>query len=316
MSAAYLEAAKKGECVAHRSAFVRLSYRLQIRGLTYKWLLLTRFGEALFRYIEPSSALERFFHGPSIGRTIRNTIIGSLEWVIKGQLNLDKLKLLPPGGFETIARSTISLSTEGFYDKVGDGRIKVKRDRFIAKLGKEEGSDRLGATLDDGTFLPAEVIVCGTGYLQKPPAFLPEDVQKSLTDDAGNFLLYRHIKPLYVDDLTFNGYNSSLFCATSSEAASMWIATYLAEGQAMLPPLNEQVEQTKTKMAWLDERSGGKHAHGTNLVPFSLHSIDDTLEEIGVNLSVWQRLYQWIFPVDPTSYASCLPKLKRRLKVE
>lgn len=290
----------------------RLIWKLprKIRGLTYKFLLLTRLGEALFEYIKPSSSVERFLHGA--GKGLRNSVVDSLEWVVKGQLKLERLGLVPEGSFETIARSTISLSTEGFYDAVQRGQIAVKRDSKIDKLvaGK-------GVLLDDGSLVEADVVICGTGFRQDPPPFLPEKIRNTLTDEAGNWLLYRHIKPIFVDDVTFNGFNSSLFCPTSSEAGALWIAAYLARGNSMLPETREeQMRETREKLDWLEERSKGKHAHGTNLVPFSLHSIDDTLQDVGVDLSRWQRFKQWLLPVDPTAYKGLVGQLRKKLDQE
>ncbi|PWN91861.1 FAD/NAD(P)-binding domain-containing protein [Acaromyces ingoldii] len=297
----------------------RLIWKLprRIRGLGYKWLLLTRFGEALFEYINPSSFIERFLHHNRVGRGMRNAIVGALGYVVKGQLRLETLGLLPEGAFDTIARSTISLSTEGFYDKVARKQIDVRKDVRITRVGTSDKSDKqqqqLGATLSDGSFVPGDIIACGTGFRQQTPAFLPEKDQATLIDEKSHWLLYRHIKPLYVEDLTFNGYNSSLFCPTSSESAALWIGAYLSKGDAMLPKLEEQVRATKEKLAWLDKRSMGKHASGTNLVPFSLHSIDDTLNDIGLNIGPFARLKQWLLPVDPTAYRHLPSRLKSKL---
>lgn len=73
---------------------------------------------------------------------------------------------------------------------------------------------------------------------------------------------------------------------------------------------------TLSDLEWLEKRSKGKHASNTNLVPFSLHSIDDTLSDVGVQLSLGQRLLQWLLPVNPSAYQSLGPKLRADLKRE
>lgn len=89
--------------------------------------------------------------------------------------------------------------------------------------------------------------------------------------------MYRHIKPFGVPDLTFIGFGSSLFGATSSEASALWIGAYLSRGESILPAEEEQKRITQQKLEWLDVRCQDKHCNGTNVVPFSLHSIDEVL---------------------------------------
>ena len=288
----------------------RLIWKLprMIRGIPYQYLLLTRLGESLFEYITPSG-FEKWFNSGS-GRFIRNGMLNSLQWVVTGQLKLAHLGLVPEGPFEEIARSTISLSTEGLYKNIEAGKVAVKRDSEIERLTKDP-SGKLVAVLKDGSTIPCDLLVCATGFHQDVP-FLPAHIQKKFLDENDNFLLHKHIMPIGVPNLTFNGYNSSLFCPTSSEAAALWISAHLA-GLTTLPPEDEMLEQAKLKLEWLDARSNGKHAHGTNLVPFSLHSIDDTLNDIDLPLGTFARIRQWLLPVRPSDYASLGPKLGQRI---
>ncbi|KIS68331.1 uncharacterized protein UMAG_11077 [Mycosarcoma maydis] len=288
----------------------RLIWKLprMIRGIPYQYLLLTRLGESLFEYITPS-AFEKWFNSGS-GRMIRNAMLNSLQWVVTGQLKLDHLGLVPEGPFEEIARSTISLSTEGLYKNIEAGKVCVKRDAEIELLTKD-ASGRPVAVLKDGSTLACDLLICATGFHQNVP-FLPVDIQKKFLDQNDNFLLHKHILPIGVPNLTFNGYNSSLFCPTSSEAAALWISAHLA-GLTHLPPEDEMLQAAKQKLAWLDARSNGKHAHGTNLVPFSLHSIDDTLKDVDLGLGTCATIRQWLLPVRPRDYAGLGARLGKRI---
>ncbi|SPO27735.1 related to Dimethylaniline monooxygenase [N-oxide forming] 3 [Ustilago trichophora] len=289
----------------------RLIWKLPrvIRGIPYQYLLLTRLGESLFEYITPSG-FEKWFNSGS-GRFIRNGMLNSLQWVVTGQLKLAHLGLVPQGPFEEIARSTISLSTEGLYKNIEAGKVSVRRDAEIDHLTKDPTTGSPVAILKDGSTLPCDLLVCATGFHQDVP-FLPAHVQKKFLDENDNFLLHKHILPIGVPNLTFNGYNSSLFCPTSSEAAALWISAHLA-GLTKLPSDEDMLEAAKLKLEWLDARSNGKHAHGTNLVPFSLHSIDDTLKDIDLPLSTFARVRQWLLPVRPKDYADLGPKLGKRI---
>ena len=281
----------------------------KLYGLPYQYLLLTRFGESLFQYIRPGPI--EYFLNSGYGIGIRNTMLGTLQSLVTRQLGLRSIGLVPPGKFEDIARATISLTTEGFYQKVADNKIKVVRDCKVERLAADEEGHPV-AHLSNGDTVRCDTLVCATGFKQRAK-FLPESIQKSMMDERGNWLLYRHILPIGIPNLTFNGYNSSLFCPTSSEAAAIWIVAYL-DNQIQLPDLETQRHSAKTKLEWLESRSKGKHAHGTNLVPFSLHSIDDTLEDVGVNITSWARFRQWLLPVRPSDYTNLARALHQKRK--
>ena len=88
--------------------------------LNFKFLLLTRMGEALFEYIE-LEGFERFLHGA--GKVIRDAMLDSVQSVITRQLKLRELGLLPKTPLESIARSTVSLVSDGFFERVESGEF-------------------------------------------------------------------------------------------------------------------------------------------------------------------------------------------------
>ncbi|GEL20859.1 flavin-containing monooxygenase [Pseudonocardia asaccharolytica] len=273
--------------------------------VNYKYLLLTRLGEGLFRYITPVG-FERFLHGP--GRAVRNGMLGSIQAQVVRQLKLDRLGLRPPGSLERIARSTVSLATEGFYEGVLDGTISVRRDSRITRLLARDG--RPAAELGDGSVVAADVVVCGTGFHQRAP-FLDEQVQSRICDERGNFALYRQILPHDMPDLTFCGYNSSFFSPLSAEVAALWIATHLAGGLD-LPPVAQRRTHVVERLRWMEERTEGKHARGTNIIPFSVHNIDEMLADLKVGVGRFRRFMEWLAPVDPGAYTHLTRELLAR----
>jgi hypothetical protein len=153
---------------------------------------------------------------------------------------------------EDIVRGAIGLATEGFFEGVGAGRIAVHPNRTIARLLAGDG--RPAAELDDGTRLPADLIVCATGFTQGVP-FLPADVTEQVLDERGNFMLYRQIRPVGVPGLYFNGYNSSFFSPLNAEIAAIWIAADLA-GAIALPTPEEMRRQVTGQLAFMDAATG------------------------------------------------------------
>lgn len=276
--------------------------------LNMKYLLLSRLGEALFRYQDLNGRMEKFLHGP--GDKVRASMLDSIGSVATMQLKLKKLGLVPHGEFADIANSTVSLSTDGFYEQVAAGTIAVHRDTEIERFEVE--GDRPVAVLSDGARLPTDLVVCGTGFHQRVP-FLDDSISARLLDDKGNYELYRQILPHDVPRLTFSGYNSSLFSPLSAEAGAIWIAAYLG-GALDLPPIEERRKQVAERVEWMEKRTRGKHARGTNVIPFSMHQIDETLDEAGVNISPTARTIQWLLPIDPSVYKNVVPRLKERIR--
>lgn len=274
--------------------------------LNFKMLLLTRMGEALFRYIR-LRGFEKFLHGP--GNRLRRQMINSIGSVSKLQFRLAKLGLVPPGTMEDIVRGAIGLSTEGFFEGVEAGRIVVHRDTRITRLFARDG--RPYAELADGTTLPADLIVCATGFTQGVP-FLDEEVQRRLLDDRANFLLYRQILPLGVDGLYFNGYNSSFFSPLNAEMAAVWIAAHIA-GDVPVPAAAETRQAVIDQLAFMDVATNRHHCRGGKIIPFSLHNIDEVLGDLDLNISARVRASHWLNPVNPAAYRGVTPALVARL---
>ena len=134
--------------------------------LNSKYLLLTRLGEGLFRY-RTLRGFEKFLHGS--GKSLRNAMLAQLQWVVTQQCRLKQLDLLPDQPFETIARSTISLSTDGFYKSVANGKLKVKKNAAVSRIVQIEGQSF--AELDTGELILVDLIICGTGWNQSVPFF-------------------------------------------------------------------------------------------------------------------------------------------------
>ena len=268
--------------------------------LNYKFLLLTRMGEALFKYVE-LKGFEKFLHGP--GKPIRDSMLGSVESVVTRQLKLRQIGLHPGTSLETIARSTVSLVSDGFYDKVAAGQLKVTQ-AVIEELTPGQ------ARLSDGSTVPADIVVCGTGWHQRVP-FLDAATMARVTDAQGNFRLYRSMLPPDVPRLAFNGYNSSFFSQLNCEIGALWLGDLL-KGGLELPPRDRQIAMIDHRIAWMEERTDGKHSKGTNIIPFSVHNIDELLQDMGLQLGAATRFKQWLGPIDPRDYQVATRRLLKR----
>jgi len=274
--------------------------------VNFKLLLLTRMGEALFPYLRPGG-VEKFLHGPANG--IRGRMVNSIGSASVRQFGLQRLQLVPPGQMEDIVRGAIGLATEGFFEGVEAGRIVVHANRTIARLLAD--GDGPAAELDDGTRLPADLIICATGFTQGVP-FLPDVVTARVLDERGNFMLYRQIRPADVAGLYFNGYNSSFFSPLNAEIAAVWIAADLA-GTIPLPSSAAMRQQITEQLAFMDAATDTHHCRGGKIIPFSLHNVDEVLGDLGVNISAAVRASHWLGPVAPAAYRRITPAVLKRL---
>jgi cation diffusion facilitator CzcD-associated flavoprotein CzcO len=263
--------------------------------LNFKHLLLTRMGEGLFRY-STLRGFEKFLHGP--GNPLRKRLLSSVGTVATRQLRLRKLGLVPVGTFSDIVRNTVSLATDGFFERVVAGRITVHRDRTVSRLLAVDGAPHV--ELSDGTLVHADLVVCATGFRQAVP-FLDAPVRAKLTDVNGNFVLHRQIHPVDVPDLSFAGYNSSFFSPLNAEMAAVWIAALLA-GRLELPDRDTMRTQVAQRLVFMDSATNGHHCHGTKIIPFSMHNVDEVLGDLGLDIGSLARARQWLGPIDPGVY--------------
>ena len=278
--------------------------------LNFKMLLLTRMGEALFRYLH-LRGVERFLHGP--GNGLRRRMLNSIGSVSVRQFGLSDKGLVPGGAMEDIVRGAIGLASEGFFEGVESGSIRVHRDQVIMRL-LADPQGRPCAELADGTVLPADLVVCATGFTQSVP-FLGADVQEGLFDERGNFMLYRQIQPLDQAGLYFNGYNSSFFSPLNAEMAALWIAADVA-GELALPDLASRRAAVVAQLAFMDEATDKHHCRGTKIIPFSMKNVDEVLSDLDLQIGRLTRASHWLNPVDPAAYKKVTPRLLRRLGAE
>ena len=290
-----------GTCLVARHLIWKIPKKL--KGiLNFKFLFLTRMGEALFPYIR-LRGVEAFLHGR--GARLRNFMLRQVEDIVAAQLRLRELGLHPGTPLETIARSTVSLVTDGFYENVRAGRLRLEVSE-IAELRPGQ------AVLSNGQILPADIVVCGTGWKQETP-FFDRPVAAKLTDERGNYRLYRSMIPVGVPRLAFNGYNSSFFSQLNAEIGALWIVGRLLDAFP-LPPADEMNEAIDLRLEWMERRTDGKHSKGTNIIPFSLHHIDELLADLDLSLGRFSRFGQWLMPVTGADFRPVAGRLLKRYR--
>ncbi len=67
------------------------------------------------------------------------------------------------------------------------------------------------------------------------------------------------------------------------------------------------------QLAFMDEAVDGHHCHGTKIIPFSMHNIDEILGDLDLNIPARTRASHWLNPISPRAYREVTPRLLRRL---
>jgi hypothetical protein len=94
--------------------------------------------------------------------------------------------------------------------------------------------------------------------------------------------------------------------------AALWIAADLA-GQVPLPPADAMRRDITAQLAFMDTATDRHHCHGTKIIPFSMHNVDEVLGDLDLNISARVRASHWINPIDPAAYRGVTPALLKRL---
>ena len=261
--------------------------------LHLKYVLTTRFSEALFRY-RRLEGFERFLH--TAGRPLVWLFWRGIERHLRRTFRLEAHGLVPDEPIERLVGCSLSLAAGGFYERVADGTIAVRRGE-VARM--QAG----GVELGDGTRLEADVVVFGTGFRQETP-FLPAAVMEQVRGEDGNFRLHRNILPLSVPRLAFVGYNSSLYSQLTSEIGARWLVEHV-QGRIALPAATAMHREVEARLEWLRAERPNHLSSGTCVVPFNFHYLNDLLRDMGAR--TWRtrnRLREYLMPVDPAVYAN------------
>jgi dimethylaniline monooxygenase (N-oxide forming) len=269
-------------------------------GLNFKYLLLHRFGESLFPY-RHLLGIHKFLHGP-LGKPVTNLLVKTLGTLVAAQLKLRKSGLLPTKPFNSIANCSIGLTADHFYERAASGQIALQQgeiDRFVPD----------GLVLSNGQHIRADQVIFATGFRQTVP-FFDEDISRRIRNPKGWFQLYRNVLPPDVPNLSFVGYNPSLFTPFTSELAAHYSAQHF-KGQLNLPDAKAMKLEIALHQKWLLQRAPNNHASGTCVIPFSFHHADELMRDMGLPTQRTRNpIKEFMTPFDPAMYRGLTAQLQ------
>jgi len=269
-----------------------------IRGINVKYIILSRFGEALIKP-EQHNFMERFIY--KIGLAKR--MLAGMEKYISKRQKLNEAGLLPKASIKDQAFGEVTLETPHFFERVQQGKIITKQTEIVSLQGKQ-------LILSNGEQLECDLLVFATGFNQIIP-FLPNQFLNKFIDPQGNYLLYRHILPVAVPSLAFVGYNTSIQCPISSEFGALWLCEYL-KGRIAKPSIEQMKESTAAFIKWRSKFRPNGSSRGLSTMPGTIHHVDMLLKDMKAPLPFLSLIPDWLLTINPGRYKKLRKKILRR----
>jgi hypothetical protein len=66
----------------------------------------------------------------------------------------------------------------------------------------------------------------------------------------------------------------------------------------------------------MDLATDTHHCRGTKIIPFSMHNVDEVLDDLDLNIKARVRALHWLNPIDPAAYRGVTPALLDRLALD
>lgn len=281
------------------------------RTLTWKYPKAIGLGRLTFRHIVLTRAGERLIGGryrDADGRILLSRLPERLPRKLLGRLiaraidrrtGLSELGLRP----RLDVSASTGLVTDGFFEGVSDGRIRVHREQVVAELAVDSG--RPVAVLADGTRLPADVVVAATGYEQRLDFLADSALAATDVLADGTMRLYRRVLAVDVPRFAVVGWAHSYRSPITAELAAIWLGAHLT-GRVAVP---SKAQMRRDAAAFPVLRAGGTHVRRAALPGVSLRELDELLDDLGRPLTRAQRAAQRFRTLDPVVYAAVLPSV-------
>jgi cation diffusion facilitator CzcD-associated flavoprotein CzcO len=269
-----------------------------IRGINVKYIILSRFGEALIKP-EQHNFTERLIYKTGLAKTM----LAGMEKYISRQQKLKETGLHPTASIKDQAFGEVTLETPRFFERVHQGRIIAKQTELASLQGKQ-------ITLTNGEQLECDMIVFATGFRQTIP-FLPGHFIKNLIDGQGNYHLYRHILPIGVPALAFVGYNTSIQSPISAEFGALWLCEYL-KGRVTVPPQQQMREATEAFLKWRSQFRLKGSSSGLSTMPGTIHHVDMLLKDMRAPMPFFSLIPDWLLTINPSRYRQLRRKIVKR----
>lgn len=242
--------------------------RLLFGTVGYKWILMTRAGEALLpRYHDPACVRP-------VDR-INERIKRALWWVITRDMLISTGLYRLPKELRPVHALPFHLAHAGVMPR---GYVRaVRRGRLAARRSAVEAYTEDGLRLATGEDIPADVIVFATGHHRDFP-FLATDIR--VHDDTGRLRLYRGIVPPGTERLGFVGFRQVFNNIMGVELTAHWLAAHFQGRLRTAPDEQEMAATIDARLAWQEHALPG--SGGYDFGPYDIHCADELMHDMGL----------------------------------
>jgi cation diffusion facilitator CzcD-associated flavoprotein CzcO len=240
--------------------------RLLLGLVGYKWILMTRLGEAL---------LPRY-HDPACVRPIdrlSERVKRALWWLIARDMLVSAGLHRLPRQLRPAHALPFHLAHAGVMPR-GYARA-VRRGLIAAKVSAVEAYTDTGLLLATGEEVAADVVVFATGHRKVFP-FLELRVH----DSGGRLRLYRGIVPPDADRLGFVGFRQIFNNIMGVELTAQWLARHFLGALRVAPNEQTMREAVDARLAWQEEVLPG--SGGYDFGPYDIHCADELMHDMGL----------------------------------
>lgn len=276
--------------VLHRS--IRWPVPEKILGLVRNHVLLFARWPTHFAppWIRPGKTAG-FLHGRLQGGV--NFFWKFFEVLLSAQFRLKQRKLVPDRPIKLDLFTNLYIAPPRFFGLVGDGRIAAHKSEI-------ESFEKNGVRLANGEFLPADLVLCATGW-RHDYSFLPAELLDKIRDQDGMHL-YRHMLHPALPGLAFVGGVQGINSATLYAMQSTWLAR-LWKADFSLPRARDQLAEIDALRTWnrafVTERPNRSQILNLHQMPY----IDELMDDMGLNKQRKNWLADQFVPYRSADYA-------------
>ncbi|KAI4380488.1 hypothetical protein MLD38_006673 [Melastoma candidum] len=233
---------------------------------------------------------------------LRWTISKLSEIYLRWTLPLRKYQMIPPHSFyEDLSSCQIGILPEGFYNRVKEGSIILRRARSF-------GFNREGVITDEGAgHFPSDVVILATGFrgdqkLQQ--IFRSPHFQKHFVGSTTAPLpLYRQMIHPRIPQLAVIGYAEGIANLPSFEIRCRWLAQFL-DRKFQLPAVKDMEEDVSRWQQHMN-RYAGRNSWRSCVVTSNIWYNDQLCKDMGCNPRRKKGFWaEWFQPYGPMDYAA------------
>ncbi|KAG8057662.1 hypothetical protein GUJ93_ZPchr0002g23956 [Zizania palustris] len=272
--------------------------------VAFAYLFMNRFAELLVR--KP---------GAGVASNLLATLLSPLGWLIstlteafyKKEIPMEEHGMAPEYGFaRSVSSCLIGMLPEGFYDRVKEGSIVIKRTKTSFTFCED------GLVLDDGAGaggerVPADLVILATGFRgdQKLRDMFVSPRMKEIVAGSPDTTvpLYRECVHPRIPQMAVVGYAENLINIHACEMMAKWVAR-LVDGAFRLPSVRRMEESVAEWGRYMRRSSGPEHFRRSCLGAVNIWYNDQLCRDMGCDPRRKKgALAEWFQPYGAVDYA-------------